>query len=545
MPIPGVVKKSLKWMVVLTILSGVVLAILRPELYATVSAFLTGDKGGRGEPPDLYTVARGTLNIGLIEEGRLSAVKNHMVMQDIGGRTTYYGSGKHKRKRIVKRNAKLTWIIPEGATVNEGDKLLEFEQGPIFKEITSAEASKKSAIEKAKQATENIKIQGDKNDSLVLKTNEALDAQKEAYEIFLLKTAKAKVEQLGKAITAAYGKVASAKDTLAKALKNEAEQVGGISSKITTGKSAVDHARDAVKDANKAVRIAYDKKKIYLRKQLKEEKLKFEENIQKAKDDVGRAKRTAASELKKRKNELDGAKKTIKSCEDSAANLKKQLDNCVVKSPIGGIILYVRNARVKIEVGSLIYGGQALLMIPDLSAFNVKISVGEEHRGKICPPVEANATFEAVPGLEIHGTLKELARLAKPRSPYDRSGPKVFDGVVELKNADARLVTGMTARINIVAESVKNVLLVPIEAVSNLDGNCVCYLWRIGKFEIRQVDCGKSTDDFVEIVSGLEAGDQVALSPPQVGSCEIVSPTVKSPPTTTSPMPAAESRGAK
>ena len=105
MPMPAVARKSLKWLVILTILAAAALAVWRPDLYASALAVFTGDKSGQDEPPALYAVARGTLTIGIVEEGRLLAVKNHQIKQSVG-----------------RSRAKIAWVISEGAQVSKGDK---------------------------------------------------------------------------------------------------------------------------------------------------------------------------------------------------------------------------------------------------------------------------------------------------------------------------------------------------------------------------------------------------------------------------------------
>jgi multidrug efflux pump subunit AcrA (membrane-fusion protein) len=89
----------------------------------------------------------------------------------------------------------------------------------------------------------------------------------------------------------------------------------------------------------------------------------------------------------------------------------------------------------------------------------------------------------------------------------------VFDATLSLTKADPRMVSGMSSRVEIVAEVVPNVVTVPIEGVFNDNGVPVCYIRKGPQTEKREVKPGKSNDHFVEIMAGLIDGDQIDLIP--------------------------------
>jgi multidrug efflux pump subunit AcrA (membrane-fusion protein) len=157
------------------------------------------------------------------------------------------------------------------------------------------------------------------------------------------------------------------------------------------------------------------------------------------------------------------------------------------------------------------------MTIPDLSSFEVTISIGEEYRGKLQPGCPATITLDAIPGLTIKGELKKISNLARNRVQWDQSSPKVFDGTLSLEKADPRMVSGMTTRVEIVAEVIPNVLQVPIEGVFNDSGVPIVYVKKGQQSDRREVKPGKSNDHFVEILSGLTDGEQIDLIPTREG----------------------------
>jgi hypothetical protein len=169
--------------------------------------------------------------------------------------------------------------------------------------------------------------------------------------------------------------------------------------------------------------------------------------------------------------------------------------------------------RQQMQVGSPWYGSNVMMTIPDVSAFEVAFAIGEEYRGKVSPGAKAIITADAIPGLSIEGELKKIEGLARPRISYDPQSPKVFQATVSCVASDPRMSTGMSTRVEIVAEVVKDVISVPVEAVFNEDGTPTCYVRNGAGSERRAVKPGKSNDSMVEICEGLAEGEEVDLSP--------------------------------
>ena len=79
----------------------------------------------------------------------------------------------------------------------------------------------------------------------------------------------------------------------------------------------------------------------------------------------------------------------------------------------------------------------------------------------------------------------------------------------------------MSAKAEILVEQLDDVLMVPVQVVANRGGRKVCYVATDGGPEERQVETGAFNDTFVEIVSGLEVGENVLLSPPRIVEPEL------------------------
>jgi HlyD family secretion protein len=92
-------------------------------------------------------------------------------------------------------------------------------------------------------------------------------------------------------------------------------------------------------------------------------------------------------------------------------------------------------------------------------------------------------------------------------------GVKQYETEVSVDDlpADAGLKPGMSAEVKILVNTLSDVLVVPVAAVTEYEGQRVVYALAGRKVERREVKVGEGNDQFVQVLSGLEVGDAVAL----------------------------------
>jgi len=182
----------------------------------------------------------------------------------------------------------------------------------------------------------------------------------------------------------------------------------------------------------------------------------------------------------------------------------------VAKQP--GLVVYQEiwkgSTMSKVQVGDQPWRGQSILEIPDLSELEVKIEVNEIDVAKIQKGQPAKVILDAFPDPPFHGHVKDVAVLAKRKD----SDPdiKVFDVVVAVDSVSNLMKPGMSSTVTILADELKDVLYVPIDAVE-MDSSS--FVWVVGRTSATRtkVALGKRNDDFVEIKSGVEPGEKVRL----------------------------------
>ncbi len=86
--------------------------------------------------------------------------------------------------------------------------------------------------------------------------------------------------------------------------------------------------------------------------------------------------------------------------------------------------------------------------------------------------------------------------------------------LVKLDSVNPELKPGMTSLVDIALRRRNNVLAVPCQALRSDGGKKICFVANAETLERREVRTGEETTNLVEVTSGLEEGELIALNPP-------------------------------
>jgi len=123
-------------------------------------------------------------------------------------------------------------------------------------------------------------------------------------------------------------------------------------------------------------------------------------------------------------------------------------------------------------------------------------------------------TPDSLPNLKIRGRISKIALLPVNLIFWDRTSPKIYNSEIELDQQNPQLVSGMSVQIEIITETLKDVISIPIESVFEEEGKYFVYLKTGDKPKIVNVTLGISNDNYVHIKSGLSEGDTIYLYRP-------------------------------
>jgi len=219
---------------------------------------------------------------------------------------------------------------------------------------------------------------------------------------------------------------------------------------------------------------------------------------------------------------LESTEASFKLQKEQLTKLERMIAACTIRAPSPGIVIYGSSADWwqkrgdPIEVGDGVHKGQKIFTIPNSDVMGVELRVHEASVNMVKPGQKATITIEAYPDIPLEGEVLQVAPLPDPPHGWFDPSVKVYTTQITIDGAHDILKPGMSAKVEVLIEQLKDVLIVPIQVVANREGKKVCYIATPQGPKQRQVKTGSFNDTYVHIISGLEVGDQVLLIPPRL-----------------------------
>jgi HlyD family secretion protein len=240
-----------------------------------------------------------------------------------------------------------------------------------------------------------------------------------------------------------------------------------------------------------------------------------------AKRELDRTVARTRSELAQAQARLESTEASFNLQKSHVAKLERQIAACTIRAPSPGIVIYGSSAdwyqrrEDPIEVGDMVRRGQKIFTIPNSNVMGVELRVHESSVNKVMPGQDVTVTVEAHPDMVFHGKVVRVAPLPDPQHGWLDPGVKVYTTYVTIIGSHEVIKPGMSAKVEILVDRLYNVKIVPVQVVENRAGKKFCYVATDTGPEEREVVTGAFNNTFVEIVSGLQTGEKVLLSPPR------------------------------
>ncbi len=199
----------------------------------------------------------------------------------------------------------------------------------------------------------------------------------------------------------------------------------------------------------------------------------------------------SAQQIEQAKAQMDVQREVV-------ANLKKNIE---VRSPISGVVT-ARNY----ESGDL-FAQQPILHIMQIDPLKVIANISEQYFSNVKVGMPVKLTVDIFPDEEFTGTVSLIYPALDPTT-------RTFKVEVKVPNAKRTLRPGMYARTTFDMGS-KEGVMVPDVAVPKQVGSAERYLYVIegdSVAERRSIKVGRQVGDRVDILSGVEPGEQVAVT---------------------------------
>ncbi len=193
------------------------------------------------------------------------------------------------------------------------------------------------------------------------------------------------------------------------------------------------------------------------------------------------------------------AKYNYESAMSQVAQIKQQIADASIISPITGII-----TKKNIDAGEFVNPGASVATVVDITKLKASVLVSEKDIYKLKEGMPALITSDVFPGKDFSGTVKYV-------SP---AGDEAHNYEVEVAfNNDNQLLkagTFISVRFNISGNH--TALQIPKTALVEGTKNPFVYTVKGKGAEMKKITIGRDLGENVEVLSGLQQGEQVITS---------------------------------
>lgn len=194
---------------------------------------------------------------------------------------------------------------------------------------------------------------------------------------------------------------------------------------------------------------------------------------------------------------------TAQSAESALKKAQADLTGATMLAPFSGRVLSVTG-----KVGDSVAANSIFVELADLGQLEVQTSIGQQDVTAVQAGQSATITFDARPGETFTGKVSRVV----PKKA-STSGAVNYTVFVSVDKAPQGLLPGMTADADIIVAERKNVLTLPRRSIRATANSTISLsVVQGGQTTSRSVKIGLVGDLNVEILSGLQEGDQVVTT---------------------------------
>jgi len=195
-------------------------------------------------------------------------------------------------------------------------------------------------------------------------------------------------------------------------------------------------------------------------------------------------------------NDINAAQSAVDQARAQVAVAQGNIDQMVVSAPFSGVV------ASRLLAPGAFAGTQNGILTLVSDNVEIHITVEESRLAALRPGQSVTLELPAYPGVAFSGRVTSIAPTGDPRA-------HTFDVTVVPNGSDDRLRPGMFADVEVTVAEKSDALLVPRDAVVQQGDRSVVYVAADGRASARRVELGLQNENSVEILSGIEEGEQV------------------------------------
>jgi HlyD family secretion protein len=185
---------------------------------------------------------------------------------------------------------------------------------------------------------------------------------------------------------------------------------------------------------------------------------------------------------------------------------KIQLDYTNIIAPISGVIASVSTQEG--ETVAAMFSAPTFVTIIDTSRLEVRAYVDETDISKVLAGQKAEFNVDTYPGIDFAGKVISIYPKAEILDNVVN-----YDVIIEISDKKGKtLRPEMTTTVNILMDSLSNVIAIPEKAITIADGEAIVYVLEDEKPVIKKITTGMKSKSLIQIMSGLKVNDKLILN---------------------------------
>jgi multidrug efflux pump subunit AcrA (membrane-fusion protein) len=199
--------------------------------------------------------------------------------------------------------------------------------------------------------------------------------------------------------------------------------------------------------------------------------------------------------------------------QNSLNRVNSLLNKMVITAPKDGMVIYVKDWNGKKRgVGSTVNPWESsVATLPDLREMQVITYVNEVDIRKIKAGQAVSIKLDSDPSKNLKGVVVQVANIGEQRPNQDS---KVFEVLIDVLTKDPSLRPSMTTSNIIHIDAFKNVLSVPLEAITTEKKHSYVWVKDGASYRKQEVRVGAVNDMAAMVYSGLKTEETVYLTVP-------------------------------
>ncbi|MDP2337697.1 MAG: efflux RND transporter periplasmic adaptor subunit [Bacteroidota bacterium] len=247
---------------------------------------------------------------------------------------------------------------------------------------------------------------------------------------------------------------------------------------------------------------------------------KTQMNYQKAENQVDKIRRDYLLEKNRLKIQVGRFESRVAEFRDKINKYQEALVSTTIKAPEDGIVMFAKNWSGKSygKDSEINIWRPLIATLPDMSVVITETFIKEIDISKIQLGDSVRVTIDALPDKIFSGKVIKIATIGEDHKDFDM---KAFKVIILFDKSDKDMKPGMTANNDIIVDSYKDKLLVPLKSIFSRNGKQIVYLKKDGNIAEQEIELVAENEQFGVVEKGIQEGDVILLYQPEEFKVEI------------------------